>query len=161
MVQHELTRGTEVEAPRKLPRPRTTAPHPKYHPHLRLSTSLITSDILTYHKPMSSAPNTTSTPFNFGTLFDDALTKYTKLTGKDLHSHPLASIIDRCDSPDSILAIFKEQSRAFDEFRNGDPKLIKSLGSLVNLLHAISTSAVTSAGASLVGPSPFHILLPT
>jgi len=111
-----------------------------------------------YHSSMSSI---TSTPCNFTALFDCALTDYTKRTGIDLHSHPLASILERCDSPDSILAILQEQSRAFGEFRNGDPKLIKSLGSLVNLSHAISTSAVTSAGASLVGPSPFHILLPT
>ena len=77
---------------------------------------------------MSSAPNTTSTSSSFRTLFDDALAKYTKLTGRDLHSHPLASIIDRCDSPDLIPAIFQEQSRAFDEFRSGGPKLIKLLG---------------------------------
>jgi len=61
-------------------------------------------------------------------------------------------MIDRCKSPDGILAIFQEQSMAFDQFRNGDPKLIKWLAPLVDRLHAISTSAVISAGASLVSP---------
>ena len=61
-------------------------------------------------------------------------------------------MIDWCESPDEILGIFQEQSQAFDEFRNGDPKLIKWLAPLVNGLHAISTSALISAGSSLVSP---------
>jgi len=99
---------------------------------------------------MLSTPNTTTRSSNFTALFDVALAQYTKLTGRDLRNHPLAYMIDRCDSPDAILAIFKEQSRAFDEIRTGDPKLIKWLAPLVNGLHAISTNAVISASASLV-----------
>ena len=99
---------------------------------------------------MSSTPNTTTSSSNFTALFDVALAKYTKFTGTDLCNHPLADMIDSCESPDAILAMFQEQSRAFDEFRNGDPKLIKWLAPLVHGLHAISTNAVTSAGASLV-----------
>ncbi len=99
---------------------------------------------------MSSAPNTTSSPFNFEALFNAALAKYTKRTGQDLRNYELARMLDRCESPDEILAIFKEQSQAFDEFRNGDPKLVKWLTPIVNGLHAISTSAAISAGASLV-----------
>jgi hypothetical protein len=98
---------------------------------------------------MSSA---TSAPSNFKALFDAALAKYTKCTGKDLRNHPLAYMIDRCYSPDLILALFQEQSRAFDEFRNGDPKLINWLAPVVNALHAISTTVTLSAGASLVCP---------
>jgi len=101
---------------------------------------------------MSSTPNTTTCSSNFTALFNVALAKYTKFTGRDLRNHPLAYMIDRCESPDAILAIFQEQSRAFDEFRNGDPKLLKRLAPLVNGLHAISTNAVISAGASLVSP---------
>ena len=61
-------------------------------------------------------------------------------------------MIDGCESPDAILEIFQEQSQQFDEFRNDDLKLIKWLAPLVNGLHAISTNAVISAGASLVSP---------
>jgi hypothetical protein len=109
---------------------------------------------------MSSAPNRTSTPSIFKALFDAALEKYTKRTGQDLRNHELARMLDRCESPDSILAIFKEQSQAFDEFRNGDPKLIKWLTPIVNGLHAISTSAAISAGASLVSLTQYPIPLP-
>jgi hypothetical protein len=109
---------------------------------------------------MSSILNTSS---NFQALFEVALAKYTKRTGRDLRNHPLANVIDRCNSPDEILVIFKEQSRAFDEFRNGDPKLTNWLEPAVNGLYAISTNAALSAGASLVSPTQSHmyILLPT
>jgi hypothetical protein len=101
---------------------------------------------------MASGPST-DTASNFEALFDAALAKYKKHTGQDLCNHPLATIIDRCQSPYEILTIFQEQSRAFDEFRNGDPKLIKWLMPVVNGLHAISTSTVISTAASLVSSS--------
>jgi hypothetical protein len=105
-------------------------------------------------KPMSSTPNTTTCSSNFTALFDVALAKYTKSTGRDLRNHPLSDMIDKCESTDAILAIFQEQSRAFNQFRNGngDPELIKWLEPLVEGLHTISTNAVISAGASLVSP---------
>jgi hypothetical protein len=106
---------------------------------------------------MFSGPNRTSTPSDFEALFDAALEKYTKRTGQDLRNHELARMLDRCESPDSILAIFKEQSQAFDEFRNGDPKLIKWLKPIVKGLHTISTSAAISAGASLVSMTQYPI----
>lgn len=104
------------------------------------------------HDPMSSATYT-----NFETLFDAALAKYTKQTGTDLRNHPLASMIDSCDSPDSILVIFEEQAKAFDEFRSGDSKLIKLLRPVVNGLDAIFASAALSAGVGLVSFPEFHI----
>jgi len=102
---------------------------------------------------MSSTLNTSSPLSTFETLFDIALAKYAKRTGQDLRNHPLAAAIDRCKSPDDILAIFQTQSQAFDEFRNGDPKLIKWLRPVVDGLHAISTNTVLSAGSSLVSPN--------
>jgi len=109
---------------------------------------------------MSSTSNTSSLSSTFETLFEIALAKYTKRTGQDLRNHPLAAAIDRCKSPDDILAIFQAQSRVFDEFRNGDPKLIKWLRPVVNGLHAISTNTVAGAGASIVSLNVFHIALP-
>jgi len=101
-----------------------------------------------------SSPSNTSTPqSNFKALFDTALDKYAKRTGQDLRNHPLAASIDKCGSPDEILAIFQAQSQAFDEFRNGDPKLVKWLRPVVNGLHAISTNTVLSASASLASPN--------
>ena len=97
---------------------------------------------------MSSA--STSAPSNFNAIFDAALSQYAKRTGQDLLKHPLATAINGCESPDAVLALFHRQSQAFHESRNGDPKLIKWLAPVVNGLYAVSTSAVLSAGASLV-----------
>ena len=88
---------------------------------------------------MSSPSNTTFSSSTFDTLFNAALENYTKRTGKDLRNHPLASKIDSCDGPDSILDIFQEQARAFDEFKRGDTKLLGWLRPVVNVLHALST----------------------
>ena len=104
------------------------------------------------HSHFIMSPNTSSPLSNFQTLFATALAKYAKRTGQDLPNHPLAAEINRCKSPDSILAIFQAQCQAFDQFRNGDPKLIKSLRPVVNVLHAISTNTL-SASASLVSPT--------
>jgi hypothetical protein len=107
---------------------------------------------------MSSASNTVSTSSNFETLFNAALAKYTRQTGSDLRDHPLASKIDSCDSPESILDIFQEQAMAFDEFRNDDTKLFKCLRPVVNVLHALSTEPVLRDSASLVSHTQFLII---
>ena len=101
---------------------------------------------------MSSSANTTSTPFNFEEIFNAALTKYRERTGKDLRNHPLASKIDNCDNPDSILNIFQEQAQEFDKFRKGNANLVKWLKPVVNVLHAISTNKAFIDKASHVSP---------
>jgi hypothetical protein len=108
---------------------------------------------------MSSASNTASTSFNFEAIFNAALTEYTNRTGKDLRNHPLASKIDGCDNPESILDIFQEQAQAFDKFRKGDTKLFKWLRPVIDVLHAISTNKTISDSASNVTPATSDILL--
>jgi len=112
------------------------------------------------HNPMSTAP-VHATPLTFNALLDAALTEYTTQTGTDLSNHPLARKIDNCDSPDSILAVFQQQAKEFDEFRKGDPKLFKWLGPVVDRLLALSASAAPclSAGAYLVSPIKFITVL--
>jgi hypothetical protein len=101
---------------------------------------------------MSSASNT-ATSSNFQALLNAALANYTKQTGRDLRNHPLADRIDSCDSPDSILDIFQEQVKAFDDSINGDTKMFKLLRPVVNVLHALSTNSVVSDNGSLVNPA--------
>jgi hypothetical protein len=109
------------------------------------------------HCPMSSTSNTTSATSNFKAFFDAALKDYTKKTGKDLCDldHPLASKLDSCDSPDSILNVFQEQAREFGEFRKGDTKLLKWLKPIVKILHPISTNKVLGDSVSSVNPAAF------
>jgi hypothetical protein len=90
------------------------------------------------------------TPLNFKALLDSTLAEYTKQTGTNLRNHPLAHKIESCDTPDSLLAIFEEQAQAFDEFKNGNHKLIKWLQPVVIGLHALSTRAAVRSGVGLV-----------
>jgi hypothetical protein len=111
------------------------------------------------HCHMSSISNTTSTTSNFWAIFDAALKDYTKKTGRDLCDldHRLASKLDSCDNPDSILNVFREQAREFGEFKNGDTKLLKWLKPIVKTLHTISTNKVLGYSASSVNLATFII----
>jgi hypothetical protein len=99
---------------------------------------------------MRLSTSSTSPSFNFHALLDDALAKYTKRTGKCLADHPLTASLDRCRSPDDVLAIFQKQAEAFDEFRNGDPKLMKWLRPIVGVLHQLCTNEVVTSSACAV-----------
>ena len=99
-----------------------------------------------------STSNTASTSTNFEPIFNAALAEYTKKTGKDLRSHPLANKIDGCDSADSIFDIFQEQAEAFDKFWEDDAELFKWLNPIVKVLHAFSTNEVLKDTVSNVSP---------
>ena len=132
-----------------LPTPLPLRPSP-WHPldiipHYPMSTS----------NTASTSSNTASTSSNFEPIFNAALAKYTKKTGKDLRNHPLADKIDGCDSADSILDIFQEQAEAFDKFRKGDAELFKWLKPVVKVLHALSTNDVLKDAVTHVRPGTF------
>ena len=108
---------------------------------------------------MSSDSTTASS--NFQAIFNTALVEYRKQTGEDLRNHPLASEIDSCDSADSIVNIFKEQAKTFDEFRKGDStKLVKWLEPVVKVLHALSKNDVLNDAVSHVSPGTFLYVHP-
>jgi hypothetical protein len=88
----------------------------------------------------------------FEAIFNAALAKYTDQTKKDLRKLPLTSKIDACKSAESILNIFREQAKAFDDFRN-DNRLIKCLNPVVDSLYALSTSPVLTTIVGLASPS--------
>ena len=109
--------------------------------------------------PMSNPTSTT-----FQAIFEPALKDYAKKTGKDLYDldHPLASRLNSCDGPDSILDIFQEQAREFDELRKGDTKLFRWLKPIVKVLHTL-TNEIPGHIAGTVNPatSLFIIILAT
>lgn len=108
---------------------------------------------------MSSTRNRSETSSaNFEVLLNEALTKYTEKTGKNLRDHPLASNIDRCNSAESFLAIFQQQAQDFDEFRNGDSKLIEWLRPVVDGLLFLSNSGVVDTVADIVSPHKVALL---
>ena len=104
---------------------------------------------------MRSSTSSTPAPFNFQAFLDAALVNYTKRTGKGLATHPFTALLERCRSPDDVLALFTKQAEAFDEFRNGNPKLTKWLEPIVHILHQFCTNDTLTARACCVS-SIYH-----
>ncbi|KAH9020702.1 hypothetical protein EDB84DRAFT_561724 [Lactarius hengduanensis] len=93
--------------------------------------------------PLASASSS-----NFESIFGTAVQAYKKRTGQDITSHPLASWLKTCDSPDAILAVLQAQVQEFDQFRRDDERLTKWLNPTVNVLYAFS--ATLGEGVGLV-----------
>jgi hypothetical protein len=92
---------------------------------------------------MSFNHATTTSRFNFDSIFNAALDAYKKQTKNDLTSHPLLSRLESCDSPDAILTVLREQipSFAHSQFQSGDDDgLSKWLVPTVNVLYAFSAT---------------------
>src|SRR6266436_2512126 len=79
-------------------------------------------------------------------LIVNALASYTKETGKDLSESPFASKLKQSNSPGDILRLLEEWEKAFEEYREGNRRLINCLNPVVKVLHAFSgiLSEVTS-----------------
>jgi hypothetical protein len=91
---------------------------------------------------------------SFQLFLERAFQDYERQTGIKLEDHPLARQFETCDSVDSITRILQQQARAFyaSERRGADGKVMKSLKSVVYVLHALSTSTALGEGLGLVGP---------
>jgi hypothetical protein len=87
---------------------------------------------------------------SFQLLLGKALLNYENQTGTKLADHPLAQQIETCDSVDSITLVLQEQTHAFREIRGDDGKIMKSLKSVVRVLHTLSTSTALGEGIGLV-----------
>jgi hypothetical protein len=90
----------------------------------------------------------TSPASNFQLIFNIALKAYEKKTKKDLLAHPLASQLQACDCPGSILAVLKGQVDDLDQARKSDENLTRWLSPTVNVLSAFSNTL--GEGISLV-----------
>jgi hypothetical protein len=91
---------------------------------------------------------------SFKDLFNAALRDYENKTGINLVDDPLAKKFDNCNSVDSITAIIQEQAQIFRKFRGDDGKLMKSLKTSVDVLYALSNTAL-GGGIGLVRPKSF------
>jgi hypothetical protein len=120
-----------------------------YHLHISILSSSshtlpqIASTMSTF--PANPTPSSSS---NFQTIFSAAVKAYEKRTKKDLLLHPLASQLQACDSPASILAVLQGQVGDLDQARKCDERLTKWLSPTVNVL--LTFSATIGGGVSLV-----------
>ena len=99
----------------------------------------------------SNASQTAATPSsNLNSILDAALSEYKKKTGGGLLEHPLAKEVKKCDSIRAISAILQGQARQFQQFKDGDQRLMKWINPMVDTL---STFSDTLGGvASIVCP---------
>ncbi|KAI9432713.1 hypothetical protein H4582DRAFT_2132050 [Lactarius indigo] len=91
-------------------------------------------------------------------ILDAALSEYKKETGSQLIDHPLAIELQRCDSVDAVLAIIRHQAETFQQFRDGDQRLMKWISPVVDVLYTfsetlggVSSVAFPPAGAIFTG----------
>jgi hypothetical protein len=102
-------------------------------------------------------PSKTPSKSNYQLIFDNALAAYKKKTGKDIISDPLLRRLESCDSPDTVLAVLREQVPGFDQIggsNEANDTPTKWLKPTVNVLYIFS-STIGSA-ASLVSLRKGH-----
>ena len=109
-----------------------------HHPHLARA-------------KMSNLPSSSTSRSNLHAIFNAALRTYKKKTGKDITSHPLATELQSCDSPDAILAVLRRQMPTPDQSQNGDETFEKYLIPTVNVLYTLSDTL--GEGVGLVNSS--------
>jgi hypothetical protein len=96
----------------------------------------------------SKTPATTASSSNFDVIFDKALKAYKTKTKQDLITHPLASQLQACHSPATILTVLQGQVRQFENSRGDDERLWRWLNPTINVLYAFS--ATLGQGVGLV-----------
>ena len=91
---------------------------------------------------MSQVPSTSSSSPNletiFAKIFAAALKEYKKQTKKDIASHPLATELKSCDSPNAVLTVLQSQVQKFDSSESASERWSKLLDPTVNVLYAFS-----------------------
>ena len=119
------------------------APFPPIHhpPHLPPAT-------------MSSTPSQSTSRSNLDSIFNAALQAYKKKTGKDITSHPLATELQSCHSPDAVLAVLRSQIPSLDQSQSGDERFATCLAPIVNVLYAFTATLGDGVGLVIVTMSP-------
>jgi len=95
-----------------------------------------------------SANNQTAGPStdNFTAIFNAALTEYQRVTKIPLDTHPLAALLDACDSPEAVSNILRTQAQAFNQFPQGVEKWMVWLDPIINILYTLSATLVEGIG---------------
>ena len=99
---------------------------------------------------MSNDPSPSTSRSNLDTIFNGALRAYKKKTGKDITSHPLATELQPCDSPDTILAVLRKQIPTPGQSQNGDEIFEKCLIPTVNVLYTLSDALGEGVGLVII-----------
>lgn len=111
---------------------------------------------------MSNISSPSTSRSNLDTTFHTALSAYKKKTGKDIATHPLATELQSCDSPDAILVVLRSKIPTPDKSNSGDEKFEKCLIPTINVLHALSDTLGEAVGlVTITMSSLWNICAPT
>jgi len=103
---------------------------------------------------MSSTPSPSTSRSNLDSIFNAALQAYKKKTGKDITSHPLATELQSCHSPDTVLAVLRTKIPSLDQSQSGDEGFAKCLTPIINVLYAFNATLGDGVGLVIVTMSP-------
>ena len=99
---------------------------------------------------MSSTPSPSTSRSNLDSIFNAALQEYKKKTGKDITSHPLATELQPCQSPDTVLAVLRGQIPSFDQSQRGEEGFAKCLTPIINVLYAFTATLGDGVGLVII-----------
>ena len=68
------------------------------------------------------------------------MTAYEKKTKTNLHTHPLATQLQSCNSSSDIVAVLHDKVNEFDKSRTHNERLLSWLNPTINVLYAFSTT---------------------
>src|ERR1700761_7016034 len=100
---------------------------------------------------MSQSPSTSTSFPHFRTIFVAAMKAYEKKTKTDLHTHPLATQLQSCNSSSDILAVLLDKVNEFDKSRSHNERLSSWLGPTINVLYAFSATLGQGVGLVSLG----------
>jgi hypothetical protein len=95
---------------------------------------------------MSSSSPTLESSSHFKSILDAALGEYKTKTGNDLPTNSLAKELQACKSAEAVLDVIQREAKAFDNFREGDKRLMKWIGPSVDVLYTISATVGQGVG---------------
>jgi len=99
---------------------------------------------------MSSTPSPSTSRSNIDSIFNAALQAYKKKTGNDITSHPFATELQSCHSPDTVLAVLRRQIPSLDQSQSGDEGFAKCLTPIINVLYAFNATLGDGVGLVIV-----------
>jgi hypothetical protein len=95
---------------------------------------------------MSQTTSTSTSSSNFRTIFVAAVKAYEKKTKTDLHTHPLATQLQSCNSSSDILTVLHDKVNEFETSRSHNERLSSWLNPTINVLYAFSTTLGQGVG---------------
>jgi hypothetical protein len=108
--------------------------------------------------PPLRSPMASSSPANFRYIFNASLQAYDNKTKNKLLGHPLATQLQSCDSPNSVLTVLQDLVQQSDQRRTSDERLKNWLDPTVNVLYAFSNTLGEGVGlVSFSSLSPYNL----